>query len=182
MRLIQKHIGFSRPLKFVCWRYKPLSLEEEKELREDIYKGRIDDVKITYPLLVVKNYPPRTNFLLPLPPPSESPDDCILKPLKLINLLPHLSGAMLLSKTETDYAFLLPSVFRSFSMTLMAQSLRRNMFSLSPMFDIPNSLLRIAITAPAAREKLNYQCMETLGDTVIKIIAGIQLLEEHRLA
>ena len=38
------------------------------------------------------------------------------------------------------------------------------------MFDISNSLLRIAITAPAAREKLNYQRMETLGDAVLKII------------
>jgi dsRNA-specific ribonuclease len=177
LRLIQKHIGFSRPLKIVRWRYEPLSLEEEKELREDIYKGSIDDVKITYPLLVVKNYPPRTNFLLPLPPPSS--DDPIPKPPKLTTLLPHLSGAILLSKTETDYAFLLPSVIRSLSMTLTAQSLRRNLFSSSPIFDIPISLLRIVITAPAAGEKLNYQRMETLGDTVLKIITGIQLLAEY---
>ena len=177
LKLIQKHAGFSRPLKFIRWRYEPLTLDEEKELREDIYKGQIDNVEITYPLLVVENYPPRTNFLLPLLPPS--PDDPIPKPQKPTILLSHLSGVILLSKTETDYAFLLPSVIRSLSMTLTAHSLRKNLFTSSPIFDIPISLLRIAVTAPAAGEKLNYQRMETLGDTVLKIITAIQLLAEY---
>ena len=177
LKLIQKHLGSSRPLKFVRWRYEPLSLEEEKELREDVYSGRIDDLEITYPLLVVENYPARTNFLFPLPPPS--PDDPIPEPPKLITLLPHFSGVILLSETETDYAFLLPSVIRSISMTLTAHSLRRNLFSSSPIFDISISLLRTAVTAPSTGEKLNYQRMETLGDTVLKIITGIQLLAEY---
>ena len=179
LTLIQKHMGFSRPLKFVRWRYEPLSSEEEKELREDLYNGRIDDIEITYPLLVVENYPPRSNFLFPLPP--QSPDEPMPASSNLIILLPQLSGAILLSQTETDYAFLLPSVIRSLSMTLKAHSLRRNLFTSSPMFDISISLLRIAITAPAAGEKLNYQRMETLGDTVLKIVTGIQLLAEYPL-
>ena len=179
LELIQKHVGASRPVKFVRWRYEPLSLEEEKELREEVYKGRIDDVEITYPLLVVENYPPRTNFLFPLPPPS--PDDIISKSPRLTHLLPQLSGVILLSQTETDYAFLLPSIIRSLSMTLTAHSLRRNLFTSSPIYDIPISLLRIAVTAPAAGEKYNYQRMETLGDTVLKIITGIQLLAEYPL-
>ena len=179
LKLIQKHIGSSRPLKFVRWRYEPLSLEEEKELREDIYDGRIDDVEITYPLLVVEKYPPRANFLFPLPPPS--PDNPILESSKPITLLPRFSGVILLSQTETDYAFLLPSVIRSLSMTSTAHSMRKKLFTSSPMFDIPISLLRTAVTAPAAGEKLNYQRMETLGDTVLKIIAGIQLLAEYPL-
>jgi endoribonuclease Dicer len=179
LKLIQKHIYSSRPLKFVRWRYEPLSLEEEKELREEIYNGRIDDVEITYPLLVVENYPPRTNFLFPLPPPS--PDDPIPQPPKLTILLPQFSGVILLSEIEADYAFLLPSVIRSLSMTLTAHSLRRNLFPSSPMFDIPISLLKIAVTAPSTGEKLNYQRMETLGDTVLKIITGIQLLAEYPL-
>jgi endoribonuclease Dicer len=179
LNLIQKHIGSSRPYRFVRWRYEPLSFEEEKELREDIYRGRIDDVEITYPLLVVENCSPRANFLIPLPPPS--PDDPIPESSKFITLLPRFSGVILLSQTEADYAFLLPSVIRSLSMTLTAHSLRRNLFPSSPIFDIPISLLRIAVTAPAAGEKLNYQRMETLGDTVLKIITGIQLLAEYPL-
>ena len=177
LTLIQKHIGSSRPLKFVRWRYEPLSLEEEKELREEIYNGRIEDVEITYPLLVVEYYPPRSNFLIPLPP--HSPDQRIPESPKLVTLLPHLSGIILLSRIETDYGFLLPSVIRSLSMTLQAHSLRKTLFISSPIFDIPIPLLRIAITAPAAGEKLNYQRMETLGDTVLKIITAIQLLAEY---
>ena len=179
LNLIQRHIGSSRPYKFVRWRCEPLSLEEEKEFREGIYGGRIDDVEITYPLLVVESYSPRANFLIPLPP--SSPDDPIPESSKFITLLPRFSGIILLSQTETDYAFFLPSVIRSLSMTLTAHSLRRNLFSSSPIFDIPISLLRIAVTAPAAGEKLNYQRMETLGDTVLKIITGIQLLAEYPL-
>ena len=177
LKIIQKYIGSSRPLKFVRWRYEPLSLEEEKELREETYNGRIDDVEITYPLLVVENYPPRVNFLIPLPP--SSPDDPI--PKKFTTLLPRFSGVILLSQSETDYAFFLPSVIRSLSMTLTAHSLRRNLFPSSPIFDVPISLLKIAVTAPAAGEKLNYQRLETLGDTVLKIITGIQLLAEYPL-
>ena len=175
LTLIQKHIGSSRPLKFVRWRYEPLSLEEEEELRERTY--RIDELEITYPLLVVENYPPRTNFLIPF----TSPDLSIPEPPYLVTLLPHLSGATLISKTEAEYAFLLPSIIRSLSMTLTAHSLRRNLFTSSPIFDIPISLLRIAVTAPAAGEKLNYQRMETLGDTVLKFITGVQLLAEYPL-
>ena len=178
LNLIQKYIGSSRPYKFVRWRYEPLSLEEEKELREETYRGRIDD-EITYPLLVVESYYQRANFLIPLPPPS--PDDPIPESSKFITLLPRFSGVILLSQTESDYAFFLPSVLRSLSMTLTAHSLRRNLFSSSPIFDIPISLLRIAVTAPAAGEKLNYQRMETLGDTVLKIITAIQLLAEYPL-
>lgn len=178
LTLIQKHIGSSRPLKFVRWRYEPLSLEEEKELREDTYRS-IDNVGITYPLLVVEHYPPRTNFLLPIP--SHSPDQSIPEPSKLVTLLPYLSGVTLVSQIETEYAFLLPSVIRSLSMTLTAHSMRKNLFTSSPIFDIPISLLRIAVTAPAAGEKLNYQRMETLGDTVLKYITGVQLLAEYPL-
>ena len=66
-------------------------------------------------------------------------------------------------------------------MILTAHSLRSNLFASSPIFDVPISLLRIAVTAPAAGEKLNYQRMETLGETVLKIITGIQLLAEYPL-
>ncbi|KAF8809234.1 P-loop containing nucleoside triphosphate hydrolase protein [Phlegmacium glaucopus] len=178
LTIIQKDVGSSRPLKFVRWRYEPLSLEEEKQLREVTYKKLID-VEITYPLLVVESYPPRANFLVPLPLHSldqPKPDSS-----NLVTLLPQFSRVTFLSQTEAEYAFLLPSVIWSLSMTLIAHSLRRTLFISSPIFDIPISLLRIAITAPAAGERLNYQRMETLGDTVLKFITGVQLLGEYPL-
>lgn len=178
LTLIQKHMGSSRPLKFVRWRHEPLSSEEEKKLREETYRS-IDDLGITYPLLVAEHYPPRTNFLFPLPP--DSPNEPIPETSNLITLLPRLSGTILLSRIETDYAFLLPSVIRSLSMTLTANSLRKTLFTSSPISDVPISLLRIAVTTPAAGEKLNYQRMETLGDAVLKIITAIQLLGEYPL-
>ena len=120
MNSIQKHIGSSRPYKFVRWIYEPLSLKDEKELRGDIYRGRIDDVEITYPLLVFESYSSRANFLVPLLPPA--PNDPISESSTFITLLPRFSGVILLSQTETDYAFFLPSVIRLLSMTLTAHS------------------------------------------------------------
>ncbi|RDB26587.1 Dicer-like protein 2 [Hypsizygus marmoreus] len=39
----------------------------------------------------------------------------------------------------------------------------------------------IAMTAPVSQEKENYQRLETLGDTVLKFVTGIQLLAEYPL-
>ncbi|KAF8165137.1 hypothetical protein B0H34DRAFT_830272 [Crassisporium funariophilum] len=176
--MVQKHLGFSRPLKFVRWRFEPLSTEEEEELRET-YK-QFEDLDIKYPLLVAQPYPPRSNFLIPiLPRPVQNigPPD----PPKLVHLIPQHSGVILLSPEETDYAFLLPSVLRSLSMSMIADSLRKTLFSSSPIVSVPIPLLTVAITAPASGEKLNYQRMETLGDTVLKFVTGVQLLAEYPL-
>ena len=37
-----------------------------------------------------------------------------------------------------------------------------------------------AITAPVAQEQIHYQRLETLGDTVLKFVASVNLLAEYR--
>ena len=179
LTLIQRQIGAGTPFKFVRWQYEAISEEEEEAIRGR-YK-HITDLEITYPLLVVEKFPPRSNFLIPISPPKENSMNIEENKPPAIHFIPRFSGVVLLSPEETEYAFLLPSVLRFLSMSITANSLRNNVFTESSISVIPLSLLVTAITAPSSGEKLNYQRMETLGDTVLKFMAGIQLLAEYPL-
>lgn len=172
--VVRNGFQFAKGFRFVRWRFDVLSPEEEVELRE--YYSRFAELEITYPLLVVEPLPPRTNFLIPIPPPTGPPPE-----RKTLLLLPRLSAITLLSPADMEYAFLLPSILRSVSMALTAESLRSTLFTESPLFDIPLPLLIVATTAPVSGEKHNYQRLETLGDTVLKFVVGIQLLAEYPL-
>lgn len=179
MTLIQRHIGSGRPFKFIYWRYAPLPLEEEEQLRKYYAKQNEGiDIEITYPLLAVQPYPPRTNFLIPIE--KEDPEHDKKEP-PTIFLLPKKSGVIFLSEEEAEYAFLLPSVLRFLSMSMTANSLRKTLFQSTPLVSIPLSLLTVAITAPSSNDRHNYQRLETLGDAVLKFVVGVQLLAEYPL-
>jgi dsRNA-specific ribonuclease len=180
LTLIHRQIGEGRPFKFIRWQHEAVSEEEEEAIR--VRYKHITDLEITYPLLVVENFPPRSNFLIPITPPKgNAVDNPAKKPPQTIHFVSRLSGVVLLSPEESEYAFLLPSVLRFLSMSITANSLRNNVFTGSPISVIPLSLLVTAITAPSSGERHNYQRMETLGDTVLKFMTGIQLLAEYPL-
>lgn len=176
LAIVRRYPQSGKHYKFVRWRFDPLSQDEELELRE-FYGENFSELEVTCPLLVVQAYPPRTNFLIPITPTKEpSPG------VKYINLIPHLSSIVLLSPVDTDYAFLLPALLRSIGMFTTTHSLQKTVFTpASPISSIPMHLLMVAITAPSSSEKKNYQRLETLGDTVLKFVCGIQLLSEYPL-
>ncbi|KAJ3808003.1 hypothetical protein F5876DRAFT_46960 [Lentinula aff. lateritia] len=88
----------------------------------------------------------------------------------------------LLSQSETNHAFLLPSVLRALALNLTVDSLRTNLFTQSSILStIPNSFLITAMCAPVSQEPKNYQRYETLGDTVLKLVVALQLLAEYPL-
>ncbi|KAH9482151.1 Dicer-like protein 2 [Psilocybe cubensis] len=179
LTLVHRHMGMGRPFKFIRWQYERVSEEEEEAIIERYSKVQ-DVVQVTYPLLVVQQYPARTNFLIPIVPKPASGEPAS-DPPPLIFLLPRFSGVVLLSSEETEYSFLLPSVLRSLSMTMTANSMCKTLFRETPLSSISLSLLTTAITAPSSGEKFNYQRMETLGDTVVKFMVGVQLMAEYPL-
>ena len=172
--IVRNGVQFAKPFQFIRWRFEPLDPQEAGELLE--YYERSCEVDITYPLLVVQTLPSRTNFLLPTNPKPEQRSQP-----KTLLLLPEYSTITLLSTAETEYAFLLPSVLRWFAMTRTTYSLRETLFSGSLLYGIPLELLTVATTAPVSQEKHNYQRLETLGDTVLKFVTGVQLLAEYPL-
>ncbi|KAF5349213.1 hypothetical protein D9756_009505 [Leucocoprinus leucothites] len=177
--LVLKEYG--RPYQFVGWRDERLTEEEEQEIKKTRRRRSEDDppVEIIYPLLVVKPFHPRRNFLVPT-----KPRDTDAPPPKINQtyLMPEYSGIVLISPTEVDYAFLLPSILRSISSTLTMISLRSNLFIATPSLRrIPLKLLANAMTATSAGEIFNYQRLEILGDTVLKFLVALQLLAEYPL-
>lgn len=179
LTLVQRQMGMGRALKFMGWCYDPLPVEEEERLRGR-YKW-LSEIEIKYPLLVVQAYSPRTNLLIPLA--QKNPEVTAISEMSpaVHYLLPRYSGVIMLSPEETEFSFLLPSVLRSLSMTITAYSLRKTLFYSSPLSSLELPLLTVALTAPASGERQNYQRLETLGDTVLKFVTGVQLLAEYPL-
>ncbi|KAG6872281.1 hypothetical protein C0995_011318 [Termitomyces sp. Mi166 len=175
LAIVRNGFQFAKSYMFVGWRYDPLNEEEETAFRK--YYSRFQDLEIVYPLLEVQPFPPRSNFLIPTPTlGKERPSE-----RRNIFLLPRISAIAVLSHAESEYALLLPSILRSFACSITVSSLRHELFNSTPLYDIPNSLLLTAMTAPVSGERTNYQRLETLGDTVLKFVAGIQLLAEYPL-
>lgn len=170
---------FKKPLEFVAWVHHPLSPKDEDELRE--HYARLPGATITYPMLQVKEFPHRTNFLIPLVSATAG-----LARGNAIYLLPQHASVELVSKEDLQYATYLPSILKGMSNTVTVVSLRDELLLPGSLSQIPFDLLRMAITAPAAGEKmrdsdlpLDYQRLETLGDCVLKCLVSIQLYSDH---
>ncbi|EAU81005.1 hypothetical protein CC1G_03181 [Coprinopsis cinerea okayama7 len=288
--IVKKSLHYGRPYSFVRWQWERVGEEEEERIRE-FYRGKSkrkvdgggrrevdgeedEEVEVVYPLLVVKPFPPRTNFLVPVSEGKAkrkgSKDDMNERgkddvseggkddanergkdddnhnekgkekgkePPKELYLLPQHTSIALFSPDEVEYAVLLPSVLRFLGVRLTVMGLRDGLFgsasaldSLAPslssdssissgsdvstaihasssggftsststpsnstssnlastststpttLTQIPLDVLTVALTAPVAGERHNYQRLETLGDTVLKFLAGIQIFAEY---
>ncbi|KZP21485.1 P-loop containing nucleoside triphosphate hydrolase protein [Athelia psychrophila] len=171
LNLVRERSSLIKNFRFIRWRYTGLSQTEEVAFRERYGYDR----SIPSPLLVVKRFPNRMNFLLRLPPQKgkHSIDDEII-------LRPESSTVTLLSATDTEYAMLIPSIVRYLSMCMTVDSLRAKLLT-PTLSQVSLSLLRTAITAPVAQAEFDYERLETLGDTVLKFVVGLQLLAEYPL-
>lgn len=171
--LLRTGYGFHKVRQFVRWKYDPMNAEEKTQFLERY--AQYDTPKITYPLLVARRLPPRTNFLLPTPI-TQPKLDCT----ELL-LSPDQCSVVLCSASDVEYSMLLPSILRAIAIFATVESLRDTLFRSTPLLSIPLNLLAVATTAPAAQERFNYQRLEMLGDTVLKFITSIQLLHRYPL-
>ncbi|OAX41416.1 P-loop containing nucleoside triphosphate hydrolase protein [Rhizopogon vinicolor AM-OR11-026] len=93
----------------------------------------------------------------------------------------HSSRVVLLSRVQCDHAILMPSIIRHISIAATVVSLRETLFTGTPLYNIPFSLLITAVTAPVAQDHVNYQRLETLGDAVLKFVVSLYLLSTYPL-
>ncbi|TFK66832.1 P-loop containing nucleoside triphosphate hydrolase protein [Pluteus cervinus] len=176
-------------------------------------RGIPEGLTIIWPLLQVEPLPPRTNFLTPTSSTTSekkkrrksSTSDASPTSNASIVLLPEFSAVTLLSEVDLEYAALLPSILRYFTIALTVDSLRQNLFfpamlgggvtygpglgaqpdhpqtelSSSPLSSLPLPLLTTALLTPSASEQFNYQRLEILGDTVLKFLVSFQLFAEY---
>ncbi|KAL4073180.1 hypothetical protein V8B97DRAFT_2022986 [Scleroderma yunnanense] len=167
--------GFpGKAYRFVRWHFEKLSAEEEEELCTSRKYSRIEDLEVTYPLLVVEPLPNKASFLRPTAGSKKKVD--------YLFLMPKYTSVDLLSSADCEYSLLVPSILRHLMVVMTAESLRGTLFVKEPRLSaISTRFLVAATTAPAADDINNYQRLETLGDTVLKFIVAANLMAQHPL-
>ncbi|KAI6147431.1 hypothetical protein BKA82DRAFT_4153541 [Pisolithus tinctorius] len=159
--------------RFIGWQFEKLSPEDEEELRTLRKYSRIEDLQVTYPLLIVEPIPKKIDLLLQQP---------VAKPGKHTIVIPKYCCVELCSPAECEYSYMLPSILRHLTVVMTVESLRRTLFVKTPgLASIPTSLLIPAITAPAADDHINYQRLESLGDAVLKFVVAVNLMAQYPL-
>ena len=163
--------------RFIQWRDEPLSKEEEDRVRYDYAKRKVPDVEITYPLLEVRAVG-RKDFTIPFPVGSNKVRSDVSHGDTEFLVANH-TKLFLASPDRSRWASLLPSLFRQMSINYTVISFRDTLLASTPLYDVPLESLTTAITAPAAMAPTDYERMETLGDTVLKLLTSIQVMADH---
>lgn len=167
---------YGRAHRFLRWKMSRVTEEEAEELTLR-YAPEGGELEITYPLIVAKALPSRVNFLAPLPEDSKG---AAAASQRSILLLPEFSTVALTSFVETQYALWMPSILRYLSITMTVCAMRDDLLLGSPRLSaIPLKLLTTAVTSGVAQMGMNYQRLETLGDTVLKFVTSLNLLSEY---
>lgn len=96
---------------------------------------------------------------------------------KSIFLLPQLSTFDDIPWTVERAALLIPCILRKLEVYAVAKELQETLLTSVGFSDL--SHIVTAITASSASEETNYQRYELLGDSVLKLIAGVQLMAEY---
>ena len=163
--------------RFIQWRNEPLSEKEEDRVRYEYAKRKVPDLEITYPLLEVRSVG-RKDFTIPFPVGSNKVRSDVYHHETEFLVASH-TRLYLASPDRSRWASLLPSLLRQLSINCTTISFRDTLLTSTPLYDIPLECLTTAITAPVAMAPTDYERMETLGDTVLKLLTSIQVMADH---
>ena len=163
--------------RFIGWRNEPLSEKEEERIRHEYAKRKVFDLEITYPLLEVRDRG-RKDLTIPFPAESNKPKSDVYHHDTELLVASH-TRLFLASPDRSRWAGTLPSLLRQMSINYTVISFRDTLLASTPLYDLPLETLITALTAPAAMAPTDYERMETLGDTVLKILTSIQVMADH---
>jgi endoribonuclease Dicer len=121
-------------------------------------------------------FPKRSNFLLS---PTQASQPLRKRDRQKLLLLPSHLSVDLVSGWLLQASMMLPSALEGLSHSLIAGSLQRKYFKTDLLCNVPRHLLLNAILASSVNAQQNYQRLETLGDSVLKLVASLSLLERH---
>ena len=122
--------------------------------------------------LKVKKFSKRTDFLHPVPADAmEKRDDFIL-------LDPGCCQIDRLPIINSQFATYLPSIMHHVENALLTDHLRGGI--LAPIGFSGQNAVFSAICAPAAREDGDYQRLEFLGDSILKMLTSTTLMADHQ--
>lgn len=151
-----------------------LSAKPLKEMVQQPYEN-YDDHPTDVPHLSLTRLPRRLDFLHKIPPGNE-----VLSEKPFFVVLPA-------SKCTVDhmpfkyvqFGLLIPSIMRRLEIYLLADTLSTTILQDVGIGDL--DLIVTAISASSAGESSNYQRLEFIGDSVLKLCTSVQLTDEYPL-
>ncbi|MCJ1468717.1 Dicer-like protein 2 [Pseudocyphellaria aurata] len=127
------------------------------------------------PCLKVTKLPKRTDFPHKVSPKHDGTDKD--NEIKYLYLSPSRCEVDNLPFEFSRFAMLVPSIMHQIELYVAADSCRNSLLS-SIQFDDLN-LLITATTTPVAAEQSNYQRLEFLGDSILKLFTSLTVMAEH---
>ena len=141
-----------------------------KDLVKDTYRG-YDECDENVPHVVVRKFPKKTGFLSTSPPAQGQQPGTNTKPYHYVLPIPECrvdSIPIEFSKLGS----LIPQVTRALEVYLVARELEVET-KIGELGISDLSLIATAISAPSARERTNYERIEFLGDSILKLLTTI---------
>ncbi len=121
----------------------------------------------------VLRWPKRVDLLHPIPEQEQLP--------KTYSGIKHLLAEEYVIENlplkYSQFALCIPSILRRYEVCLIAERLCKTVFAAVQFQDL--NLVLAAIGASSAREESNYQRLEFLGDSILKMCTSVQLMGEH---
>ena len=122
--------------------------------------------------LKVKKFPQRTDFL------HQVPADAVEKKHDFVFLDPEDCRIDRLPVTYSQFAMYIPSIMHHVENALLTDHLRNGL--LAPIRFSSQAVVFPAICAPAAGEDGDYQRLEFLGDSILKMLTSTTLMADHQ--
>lgn len=135
------------------------SLQQQPEVRTEMH-------------LKVKKFPKRTDFL------HRVPADAMEKKDDFVFLDPGCCRIHRLPIIYSQFAIYIPSIMHYVENALLTDHLRNGILTLIGFSG--QSALFSAIYGPAAREDNDYQRLEFLGDSILKMLISTTLIADHQ--
>lgn len=124
-------------------------------------------------LIEVKRLPKRADFLHPVP----SGNTGSTKQSGLQWLLANRCEVGRLPFSYSRFALFIPSILHKVQVAMTVERLCDTI--LSPLHIHNRSIVATAISASSAHEGTDYQRLETLGDSILKVMTSLTLMAEH---
>lgn len=159
------------PFFFESWLSSRPSLDK---VRNRLLSELLEENLIEQPWLTLRKWPRRQDFLHPahedvvasVVARSTKPY-CSARPASLCAVDPTAP------MSAVRFGALVPSIMHILEIYMVAAELRRTVLRESPIEDL--SLVVTAISASVARESTNYQRLEFLGDSILKLLTSVNL-------
>ena len=159
------------PFFFESWLPSRPSLDK---VRNRLLSELLEEDLVEQPWLTLRKWPRRQDFLHPahqdvvasIVARSTKPY-CSARPASLCTVDPTAP------MSAVRFGALIPSIMHVLEIYMVAAELRRTVLRESPIEDL--SLVVTAISASVARESTNYQRLEFLGDSILKLLTSVNL-------